>query len=135
MLSTSQDVVLLCKSEDKSLSPTFIRLHFHFSDAALCKAKLELMYFDCIVYYWNDFIFPKLCVFTNCCCNKPFLKGNILRKMQLKYIRNTTKTQFSTFFTTNYALCLPKILSKENDGVILHPAPKKKKTPIFVLSP
>lgn len=87
----------LWESEDKGLSPTFIRLHFHFSDAALCKPKLELMYFDCIVYYWKDFVFPKQRVFTNCYCIKPSLKGKILRRLQWKYARNATKSQFPTF--------------------------------------
>lgn len=87
----------LWKSEDKCLSPTFIRLHFHFTDASLCKAKLELMYFHCIVYYWNYFIFPKQCLLTNYYYNKTSLKENILRNIKLKQVRNATKTQFSTF--------------------------------------
>ena len=88
---------LLWKSENKGLSPTVIRLHFHFSDTALCKAKLVLMYFDCILYYRNNLIFPKQQVFTNCYCNKPSLRGNIPRKIQLKYVRNATKPHFPTF--------------------------------------
>lgn len=68
----------------------------HFSHAAPCKAKLKVMYFDSIVYYWNDFIFSRQSIFANVYYNKPSLRGSILRKMQLKYTRNTTKTPFST---------------------------------------
>ena len=109
-----------------------MRRHFHFSDAALCKAELELMYYNCTVYYWNDFIFPEQCVFTNCYCNKPALKGNILRKIQLKYIRNATKTQFSTFSQQIIPYAYLQYYQKK---MMVAFCTQHQKNQIFVLSP